>query len=201
MAKMQQSDYVFFDWLAALQAFIASLSPYQFVQTGIYTAISLSIIGAGTGIMMIGASLTQATIHHPEIKSKNLLSILFCEAIALYGIIMGIILFSSTGAEQANIILNTANYDGPRYYTDQIIQNDVNNLATGFSIGFGGITVGCCNIVAALTVGILGSSVVIAHSNSPAIFVKLFIAEVFAEAIALIGLIAGIVMSLGGKFK
>lgn len=63
--------------------------------TGIFTSLSLSIVGAGIGIYCIATSLTMASITHPEIKSKNLISILFCEAIALYGIIMSIITFSS----------------------------------------------------------------------------------------------------------
>lgn len=62
------------------------------------------------------------------------------------------------------------------------------------------MSVGFANLAAAITVGVLGSSVVVAHASCAAIFVKLFIAEVFAEAIALVGLISGIVMSLGSKF-
>ena len=80
--------------LNELQNWIASLSPFLFSYTGITISIALSIFGAGSGIFMIGTSLNQATVHHPEIKSKNLISILFCEAIALYGVIMAIIIIT-----------------------------------------------------------------------------------------------------------
>lgn len=89
--------------LDRIQAFVATLSPFLFANTGIFTSLSLSILGAGIGIYMIGSSLTQATVHHPEIKSKNLISVLFCEAIALYGIIMSIISFSSIPGAPAQI--------------------------------------------------------------------------------------------------
>lgn len=59
------------------------------------------------------------------------------------------------------------------------------------------MSVGFANLFAAVCVGILGSTVAISHANLSSLFVKLFISEVFAEAIALIGLICGIVMSLG----
>lgn len=63
------------------------------------------------------------------------------------------------------------------------------------------MSVGFANLFAAVTVGVLGSSLVVAHANNAVIFVKLFISEVFAEAIALIGLICGIVMSLSIGYK
>ena len=61
-------------------------------------------------------------------------------------------------------------------------------------MGFGGLSVGFTNLYAAICVGILGSTVVVSHANLSSLFVKLFISEVFAEAIGLIGLICGIVM-------
>ncbi|CAL6053854.1 Vacuolar_ATP synthase 16 kDa proteolipid subunit [Hexamita inflata] len=188
-------------WLERLQAWIQTVSPYQFSYTGIFTALALSILGAGLGIYMIGASLTQATVHHPEIKSKNLISILFCEAIALYGIIMAIITFSTIPSTQATFLYVKAGYQGPQKYDAAQLKTEVSNLAAGYGQGFGGISVGFANLFAAITVGVLGSSLVIAHANAPAIFVKLFISEVFAEAIALIGLICGIVMALGVKYE
>lgn len=67
----------------------------------------------------------------------------------------------------------------------------------GYGIGFGGYTVGFVGLFSAVCTGALGSALVIAHANSPSIFVKIFISEVYAGAIALIGLICGIVMGLG----
>ena len=64
-------------------------------------------------------------------------------------------------------------------------------------MGFGGYVVGFVGFFSAVCTGALGSALVVAHANSPSIFVKIFISEVYAGAIALIGLICGIVMGLG----
>lgn len=187
--------------MQSIQTWVQQISPYQLSFTGIFTSMSLSILGAGAGIYMIGSSLSQATVHHPEIKSKNLISILFCEAIALYGIIMSIITFSSIPNTAASFFYTKTGAQGPQRYDEQELRTEVNNLSAGYGQGWGGVSVGFANLFAAVTVGVLGSSLVVAHANNGSVFVKLFISEVFAEAIALIGLICGIVMSLGVGYK
>lgn len=114
---------------------------------------------------------------------------------------MSIISFSTIPSAPTQLQFSHTGYMGPQQYDNDSVKTDVNQYTAGYGIGFGGSAVGFANLFAAVTVGCLGSSLVIAHANAPSIFVKLFISEVFAEAIALIGLICGIVMSLGSSFK
>jgi V-type H+-transporting ATPase 21kDa proteolipid subunit len=132
---------------------------------------------------LTGATLVGAALKSPRIKSKNLISIIFCEAVAIYGVIMAIILINKLGSTTPN--LNTL----PQKY-----------LYAGFSLFWSGITVGGSNLACGVCVGVVGASCALADAQKGQLFVKILIVEIFGSALGLFGVIVGIIQSTDGKF-
>ncbi|KAI8993975.1 hypothetical protein BD414DRAFT_513604 [Trametes punicea] len=145
--------------------FLEETSPYAWASTGIGLCIGLSVLGAGWGIFVTGASIIGGGVRAPRIRTKNLIR---C--------IIGIV-YSARMSPVPDTLL----------YTRE-------NYFTGYALFWGGLTVGACNLLCGICVGIAGSTAALADAADPDLFVKILIVEVFGSILGLFGLIVGLLM-------
>merc|ERR1711904_64243 len=164
-------------------------------------ALGFSVLGAAWGIFLTGSSLLGAAIKVPRIRSKNLISVIFCEALAIYGVIIAIIsatkLDSKATAEawitdESTKVLT--HYGGELVWDPQV-------MFAAYSVFAAGITVGLANLFCGICVGVVGSTCAISDAQDARMFVKMLITEIFGSALGLFGIIVGIIVSSNAKFE
>mmetsp|Transcript_26649 Transcript_26649/g.51976 ORF Transcript_26649/g.51976 Transcript_26649/m.51976 type:complete len:215 (+) Transcript_26649:55-699(+) len=203
MNAMFPSGGFFDDWLILFE----NISPYALADIGIGISIGVSVLGAAWGIFTTGSSLVGAAIKAPRIRSKNLISVIFCEAVAIYGVIIAIILSTKMGTPE-DYPQNTAvdctspavlKMTWPRLPGDgAACQGSLymkNLLFAAYAIFNSGLTVGFSNLFCGICVGITGSGCALADAQNGSLFVKILIIEIFGSALGLFGVIVGIIMS------
>ena len=156
-----------------------NINPYFWANLGIGLDLGLSILGAAWGIYLTGSSLLAASVKTPRITSKNLVSIIFCEAVAIYGVIMGIIMSGKVGDKTY----------------EEIMLSYEHALWTGFGLLCLGVYVGLSNLFCGVCVGVTGSNLAIADAQTPETYVKILIIEIFGSALGIFGIIVGIIQA------
>jgi V-type H+-transporting ATPase 21kDa proteolipid subunit len=109
--------------------------------------------------------------------------VIFCEATAIYGVIMAIILTNKIKEPESPDSTLAEGWDYNGFYY------------AGYGMFSAGLSVGLTNIASGISVGVAGSSCAIADAQDPSLFVKILIVEIFASALGIFGIIVGIIQS------
>jgi len=162
---------------------LGHMSPYGYANFGIAFGLGFSVVGAAWGIWLTGSSLVGAAVKAPRIRSKNLISVIFCEATAIYGVIMAIILANKIKQPEEPSAQLGENWDLAGFYY------------AGYGMFSAGLSVGLTNIASGISVGVAGSACAIGDAQDASLFVKILIVEIFASALGIFGIIVGIIQS------
>lgn len=167
---------------------MSTIQPHSWSAFGMGLAVAFSILGAAWGILITAGSFLGAAVKSPRIRAKNLISIIFCEATAIYGVIIMIIMLNK--------------YE-KGYGIEYIVPNSkwaIQAHHAGYAMFASGLTTGLSNLFCGICVGVVGANCALADAQKPQLFVPMLIIEIFASALGLFGVIISIIQVADAQY-
>lgn len=144
-----------------------------FAGLGVSLSLLLSVIGAALGISISAPAIAGAGTERPETVSRNLIATILAEALAIYGLVVGLLsLFAIT---------STLSSDG------------------AFRIFSGGLTMGVAALGAGLGIGTSGAALASATAEKPELFSRTVVPLILSEALAIYALVVSLLLVLAAK--
>nr|GMD93782.1 V-type proton ATPase 16 kDa proteolipid subunit [Ipomoea batatas] len=147
---------------------------------GAAAALVFSCMGAAYGTAKSGVGVASMGVMRPELVMKSIVPVVMAGVLGIYGLIIAVII--STGI----------NPKTKSYY----LLDGYAHLSSGLACGLAGLSAGMAiGIVGDAGVSLASSSSHRANAQQPKLFVGMILILIFAEALALYGLIVGIILS------
>eukprot|EP00924_Labyrinthula_sp_SR-Ha-C_P014298 snap_masked-scaffold_20-processed-gene-1.26-mRNA-1 protein AED:0.02 eAED:0.02 QI:82/1/1/1/0.5/0.33/3/387/157 len=150
-------------------------APAFFGFAGSSLALILANAGAAYGTALAGIGISSLGHSRPDLVMKNILPVIMAGVIGIYGLIVAVLIVNNITAPANG--LNTYSF-----------QQGFKHLAAGLSVGISGLGAG-------YAIGKVGQRGVLAVGLQPKLFVAMVLIMIFAEAIALYGLIVALILS------
>lgn len=135
---------------------------------GCAVAMIFSSLGAAYGIAKSGIGISAVSVLRPDMMIRNLMPPILAGILAIYGLVVAVVISSSLKEKVA--------------------------LHTSFMQLSAGLSVGLCCLSAGFCIGIVGDAGVRATGQQPRMFVGMMMMLIFAEVLAIYGLIVGLLL-------
>ncbi|KAK9162265.1 hypothetical protein Syun_003167 [Stephania yunnanensis] len=167
----------FFGFLGAAAALVFSCT--NFIPISTFPGLGLGFLihcccryGGGLRDGESGVGVASMGVMRPELVMKSIVPVVMAGVLGIYGLIIAVIISTGINPKAKSYYL----FDGYAH------------LSSGLACGLAGLSAG-------MAIGIVGDAGVRANAQQPKLFVGMILILIFAEALALYGLIVGIILS------
>ena len=162
---------------------------------GIVLAIGATTISAGIAIASTGSAMSGSLTERPEVFTRAVISVVFAEAIAIYGLLISFLILGSMETIHSTLALQ---YDAAFIGTNS--PADVSAWITGIAVQQGyialsaGLSIAVAGVSAGVGIAFAGSAATGAITEKPEVGFGPIISVVFAEALAIYGLLVAFLL-------
>jgi len=146
-------------------------SAFFFGWMGCAFALIFANMGAAYGTAKSGVGVASMGVMRPEMVMRNIIPVVMAGIIGIYGLIISVIINSN---------VKSSDYSAYQGFA---------HLGSGLSVGLSGLAAG-------MAIGIVGDAGVRATAQQPRLFVAMILILIFAEALALYGLIVALILAV-----
>ncbi|KAH8240112.1 hypothetical protein KR032_011265, partial [Drosophila birchii] len=134
---------------------------------GAALAIILTTAGAAYGTARSGVGIATMAVSRPDMIMKSIIPVVMSGIIAIYGLVISVLIAGS-------------------------MNNEIYTLETAYAHFGCGLSVGLPGIAAGIAIGLAGDAGVRSCASQPRLYVGMILILIFAEVLALYGLIVAI---------